>query len=88
MCIGAAQVVTESRSEMSQFQSLEHKTQMKQEIMEEHSTQAPVFTSSMKGVELKEGQKAHFECRIIPVSDPTLKIQWLHNGVPVKQGKW
>jgi hypothetical protein len=32
-------------------------------------------------------QKAHFECRIIPVSDPTLKIQWLHNGVPVKQGK-
>ena len=88
MCIGAAQVVTESRSEMSQFQYLEHKTQMKQEIMEEHSTQAPVFTSSMKGVELKEGQKAHFECRIIPVSDPTLKIQLLHNGVPVKQGKW
>jgi hypothetical protein len=40
----------------------------------------------MKSVELKEGQKAHFECRIIPVSDPTLKVQWLHNGVPVKQG--
>ena len=54
--------------------------------MEEPSTQAPVFTSSMKGVELKEGQKAHFECRIIPVSDPTLKVQWLHNGTPVKQG--
>ena len=83
---GAAQVVTESRSEMSQFQYLEQKTQVRQEVMEEHSAQAPVFTSSMKSVELKEGQKAHFECRIIPVSDPTLKIQWLHNGVPVKQG--
>ena len=83
---GAAQVVTESRNEMSQFQYLEQKTQVRQEVMEEHTTQAPVFTSSMKTVELKEGQKAHFECRIIPVSDPTLKVQWLHNGTPLKQG--
>jgi titin len=57
------------------------------EIIEEHTTQAPVFTSTLKSVELKEGQKAHFECRIIPVSDPTLKIQWLLNGKPIKQGK-
>jgi titin len=83
---GAAQVVTESRSELSQFQYLEQKTQVRQEVSEEHTTQAPVFTSAMKSVELKEGQKAHFECRIIPVSDATLKVQWLHNGAPIKQG--
>jgi hypothetical protein len=54
---------------------------------EEQTTQAPVFTSSMKTIEVKEGQRAHFECKIIPVSDPTLKVEWFHNGQPLKQGK-
>jgi len=36
---------------------------------------------------VKEGQKAHFEARIIPVSDPTLKVEWFLNGQPIKQGK-
>ena len=85
--LGGAQVVTESSSQMSQFAVLEHK-QTKHEIyQEEQTTQAPVFTSSMKSIEVKEGQRAHFECRIIPVSDPTLKVEWLHNGQPLKQGK-
>merc|ERR1719232_1940806 len=72
---------------MSQFQQLEARSQTtRTEIVEEQTTQAPVFTSSMKSIEVKEGQRAHFECRIIPVSDPTLKVEWLHNGVPLKQG--
>ena len=41
----------------------------------------------MKTIEVKEGQRAHFECKIIPVSDPTLKVEWFHNGQPLKQGK-
>ena len=45
-----------------------------------------VFTTSPKSVEVKEGQKAHFEARIIPVSDPTLKIEWFLNGQPIKLG--
>ena len=71
---------------MSQFQSLEQTRTVKQEITEEQTTQAPVFTTSMRSVEIKEGQRAHFECRIIPVSDPTLKVNWLLNGQPIKQG--
>lgn len=73
---------------MSQFAVLEHK-QTRHEIqqqVEETTTQAPVFTSSMKSIEVKEGQRAHFECRIIPVSDPTLKVEWMLNGQPLKQG--
>jgi hypothetical protein len=35
---------------------------------------------------VKEGQKVHFEARIIPVSDPTLKVEWFLNGQPIKQG--
>jgi hypothetical protein len=82
---GSGQIVSETRSEMNKFQSLEVKQVTKQETVDETS-QAPVFTSSMKSVEIKEGQRAHFECRIIPVSDPTLKVEWLHNGAPIKQG--
>ena len=51
------------------------------------TSQAPVFTSSPKSVEVKEGQKVHFEARIIPVSDPTLKVEWFLNGQPIKQGE-
>ena len=79
--------MSESRTEMSQFQSLEtKKTSGRAEFVEETTTQAPVFTTSPKSVEVKEGQKAHFEARIIPVSDPTLKIEWFLNGQPIKLG--
>ena len=71
---------------MSQFQYLETKKSGRAEFQEETTTQAPVFTTSPKSVEVKEGQKAHFEARIIPVSDPTLKIEWFLNGQPIKLG--
>ena len=48
--------------------------------------QAPVFTSSLKTIEIKEGQRAHFECRLIPVSDSSLKVEWFRNNVPLKSG--
>merc|ERR1719402_158301 len=83
--VGASQVVSESRTEMSQFQYLEKKQTSLTEV-EETTSQVPVFTGSLKSIEVKEGQRAHFECRIIPVSDPTLKVEWLHNGAPIKQG--
>merc|ERR1719474_1512441 len=84
--IGQSQVVSESRTEMSQFQYLETKSSSKAEFQEETTSQAPVFTSSPKSIEVKEGQRAHFEARLIPVSDPTLKIEWFLNGQPIKQG--
>ena len=71
---------------MSQFQYLEQKTSTKIEQGEETTAQAPVFTSSPKSIEVMEGQKAHFEARIIPVSDPSLKLEWFLNGQPIKLG--
>ena len=79
-------MVSESRTEMSQFQYLEQKTSSRVEQQEESTAQAPVFTSSPKSIEVMEGQKAHFEARIIPVSDPSLKLEWFLNGQPIKLG--
>ena len=83
---GAARVVTESSAQSSQFAVLEQKKVSRFELEEETTSQAPVFTTSMKNQDLREGQRAHFEARIIPVSDPTLKVEWLQNGQPIKQG--
>lgn len=33
---------------------------------------------------LKDGDSAHFECTLIPVGDPNLKVEWFHNGQPIR----
>ena len=33
-----------------------------------------------------EGQNAHFECRVVPVGDPSLRFEWYVNGVELKMG--
>lgn len=49
--------------------------------------QAPVFTAQLHGpTKLVEGQSAHYECRIEPYPDPTLKVEWFHNGKPLQTG--
>ena len=45
-----------------------------------------MFTSSLKSIEIKEGQRAHFECRLIPVSDQTMRVEWFRNNIPLKSG--
>lgn len=48
----------------------------------------PIFTQLLTGPsELIEGQHAHFECRVVPVGDPTLRFEWYVNGVELKMGK-
>lgn len=48
----------------------------------------PVFTQLLTGPsELWEGQHAHFECRVVPVGDPTMRFEWFVNGIELKMGK-
>uniref|UniRef100_A0A146M532 Titin n=2 Tax=Lygus hesperus TaxID=30085 RepID=A0A146M532_LYGHE len=85
----SSQIITATQNEMGleQIQYLEDRSRyQRQSEIEESTTQAPVFTSSLKHCEIKEGQRAHFECRLIPVSDNTMKVEWFHNGQPVKSG--
>ncbi|EYC08130.1 hypothetical protein Y032_0067g131 [Ancylostoma ceylanicum] len=45
----------------------------------------PKFTTQLASPpELLEGQMAHLEAQITPVADPSLKIEWFHDGNPVK----
>lgn len=55
---------------------------------EERIFEKPIFTQLLTGPsELMEGQLAHFECRVLPVGDPTLRFEWYVNGKELKLGK-
>lgn len=64
----------------------ERSTAKKMKYDEETVTQAPVFTTSPKNIEILEGQRAHFEARLIPVSDETMRVHWYKNGEPIATG--
>ena len=78
---------TNQNLSMQQLQMLEDKSKYsRSELIEETSQQTPVFTTSLQNIEIIEGQRAHFEVRLIPTSDPTMKIEWFHNDIRVKSG--
>ncbi|OZC07058.1 hypothetical protein X798_05950 [Onchocerca flexuosa] len=43
----------------------------------------PQFIQPLEAIERIEGQPAHFETRVTPISDPKMKIQWFKDGVPL-----
>lgn len=48
-------------------------------------TQKPRFLGPLKGTnKIVEGQRAHFEARVEPQSDLTMKIEWYFNGKPIQ----
>lgn len=88
-CRSTAQILTGTQNEsgLEQIHFLEDRTKHhRREDVDETTSQAPIFTTALNNVEIKEGQRAHFECRLIPVSDATMKVEWFHNNMPVKAG--
>lgn len=58
------------------------------EFQEPQTRQRPVFTQPLQNIDaIAEGQTAHFECRLIPVGDPTLKVEWFRNEKPLETSK-
>lgn len=57
-------------------------------MQEPQTRQRPVFTQPLQNIDaIAEGQTAHFECRLIPVGDPTLKVEWFRNEKPLETSK-
>ena len=55
------------------------------ECVDLSSGQKPQFTSQISALDgLKDGDSAHFECTLVPVGDPNLKVEWFHNGQPLR----
>lgn len=71
---------------LDKIRQLEDESRFRKEIhLEPVSFQRPVFTAPLKNIEaVAEGSNAHFECRLIPVGDPTLKVEWFRNEQPLE----
>ncbi len=72
---------------MRKIQQLEQGKGSAPSSVEDSTFDKPVFTTSLTGpAELAEGQNAHFECRVLPVGDASLRVEWYVNGVELKMG--
>ena len=55
------------------------------ECVDKSAGQKPRFTTQIQNLEgLKDGQSAHYECTLVPVGDPDMKVEWFHNGQPMR----
>ena len=56
--------------------------------VEEISKSKPVFVQPLGATTpVSEGKNIHLECRLEPMGDPTMRVEWFHNGKPVTVGK-
>ena len=59
------------------------------DVAEPTTTQRPMFTQPLQNIDnIPEGQIAHFECRLIPVGDASLKVEWFRNEKPIETSKF
>lgn len=74
---------------LEKIQYLEDSSRYKKtDLVDEVVNIRPRFLTRPKNLEnLKEGQLAHFECKLEPVTDSNLKVEWFKNGRPVTVGK-
>ncbi|XP_072047546.1 titin-like isoform X2 [Amphiura filiformis] len=47
---------------------------------------APKFTIGLNDVTINEGYDAHFACKVEPMSDSGLEVEWFRNGQPLVAG--
>lgn len=68
------------------MRELESRRQGAKLQVEEPAVTAPKFITQLQGVtSLSEGQNAHFEAQFEPIHDPSLKVEFLHNGRQLQQ---
>ena len=87
---GGADVETLHEDAMQKIAFLERNKAKMDLEQEDGCITAPSFSVQLQGkTQLIEGQNAHFECRIDPYPDPSLKVEWLFNGKSLSYGnRW
>lgn len=69
---------------MEKIQQLEEWERYKRTISVEEPPQPPTFVQPLRNLtDLQEGQYAHLEAKVNPLSDPTMKIEWYFNNKPL-----
>ncbi len=84
--------IPEQQSYIQKTQELEaYQMQQKQTYVQvdQTVTEKPYFkTQLIQKLELNEGKTAHFEARLEPSGDSTMRIEWLKDGKPLEASKF
>ena len=68
-----------------QLEKYQASKQTRSEVVYEQPSQAPEFKTHIKDqAEVKEGGFAHFEARLEPMGDHSMKVEWFKDGRPVE----
>ena len=77
---------TMDRDRLSQLKNLEHKERHRVDEVDAPITK-PVFVTPLNSVDsAAENSHVHLECRLEPVNDPNLSVEWMVNGKEVRTG--
>jgi titin len=49
---------------------------------------APAIMTPLRDLAINEGEKIHFEAKISPIGDPSMKVEWYLNGAPIAASEW
>ncbi|KAK7169443.1 hypothetical protein R3I93_005419 [Phoxinus phoxinus] len=54
------------------------------DLYDKEKQQKPHFKKKLTSVRMKRFGPVHFECRLTPIGDPTMVVEWLHDGKPLE----
>lgn len=79
--------IPEQQHYIESTEEIEHRRQQHYRYVPEvvESTQRPDFKNPIQDqLNIREGGYAHFEARLEPIGDPTLRVEWYKDGRPVE----
>lgn len=82
------QLPSNFRTGTESLQKLEESLHKREEfVSDDENPNPPRFTVEIKdNLDIPEGGPVHFDCRVEPVGDPTMRIEWFCNGRPLATG--
>ncbi|KAL7385130.1 hypothetical protein ABVT39_016267 [Epinephelus coioides] len=54
------------------------------DLYDKEKQQKPQFKKKLTSIRMKRFGPAHFECRLTPIGDPNMVVEWLHDGKPLE----
>ena len=71
---------------MREYMRREGEAPAEEDLYMKNKPRPPKFKTQIKDLMLKENDSAHFECKLVPLGDPTMKVEWFKDGQPLQYG--
>lgn len=86
---GRSSIISETQNEgaMEKIHYLEDASRFQRRGEEDNFVaEKPQFGRPLRNANVSEGAPVHLEATLVPVNDPTMKVEWFCNGKPIPTG--